>query len=425
MSSTRSEPLALVDCNNFYVACERLFQPRLHGRAVAVLSNNDGCVVARSPELKALGVPMGAPAHQYRALFAREGVVVLSSNYALYGDMSARVMTVLRQRAPAIEVYSIDEAFLDLSGIAEPTAYARELAATLYRWTGIPVSIGLGPSKVLAKVANRIAKHRATPERTWTLLERSAQTAALRELPLTALWGIARRWAARLEAFGIRTALDLREADPAPLRRHFGSVLEKLHHELNGVSCLALDQVPVPRKQIIASRSFGQPLVTLDAILPMVAEHVSRAAVRLRAQGSVAGALGVCLHTNRFAERAQYHARRFLALDPPTADTARLVAAAVALVRDLYRPGYAYAKAGVELIDLRAGERAQQALFGAGDPPRRRRLMTALDTINTRFGRGTLRTAREGYDKPGRMRRERLSPAWTTCWEELPVVRAR
>ncbi len=423
MSSTRSEPIALVDCNNFYVSCERMFQPRLRGRPVAVLSNNDGCVVARSEELKALGVPMGAPAHHHLKLFAREGVVVLSSNYALYGDLSARVMEVLRHHVPAVEVYSIDEAFLALDGLADPPAFARELAGTVYRWTGIPVSIGIGPSKVLAKVANRLAKRQPAPDRVRALPNRAEQTAALRDLPVEELWGIARRWAKQLNERGIHTALDLRGAPPALLRRHFGSVLEKIHHELNGVSCLPLASTTVAKQQIIASRSFGRPLTALDELLPMVAGHISRAARKLRRQASVAGVLGVFIRTNPFADTPQYRNRRFVALNPPTADTGRLIEAAVALTRTLYRPGHAYAKVGVELVELRPAEAVQQSLFEAADSTRHQQLMATLDAVNDRFGAGMLRTAREGYAEPGRMRRERLTPAWTTCWKELPVVR--
>jgi DNA polymerase V len=283
-------PIALVDCNNFYVSCERVFQPELRGRPVVVLSNNDGCVIARSNEAKALGIEMGAPWHLHREKFAAAGVVVRSSNYTLYGDMSSRVMNVLSRFTDDLEIYSIDEAFLGMDGFgARLEAAARALRAAVLRWTGIPVSIGIAPTKTLAKVANRFAKKDLEREGVMLLLDEAAQDGALARMELTDLWGIAGRLAARLSALGIATPLDLKNGDPRLIRERLGVVTMRLALELRGVACLDLEREIPDRKSIMASRSFGQPVTTLAEMREAVAAYTARAAEKLRGQRRLAG----------------------------------------------------------------------------------------------------------------------------------------
>lgn len=421
---------ALVDCNNFYASCERVFQPRLEGRPIVVLSNNDGCVIARSNEAKAMGIPMGAPFFKIERLARRGGVVVFSSNYALYGDMSRRVMQVLGRFAPRQEIYSIDECFLDLAGLPwDLTPYALEMARTVKRWTGIPVSVGIGPTKTLAKLANRIAKKGGSPDGPvldWSRLDDSC--AALARVAVEDVWGIAGRWGQRLRALGIEHALALRDADPKALRREFGVVLERIVWELRGVSCLALETVPPPRQQIMVSRSFGTRIVGKDPLRAAVASFAARAGEKLRAQGLAAGALQVFIHTSPFDERRPYYANAHtLAFVAPTQDTGALLRVASRGLDRIYRPGHEYQKAGVMLLDLAEAGRRQGTLFAAPeavDPERMARLMEALDRINRRHGRGALRYASEAVSDEWRMRQRLKSPGYTSRWGELPVVRA-
>ena len=423
---TAPSVIGLVDANNFYVSCERVFAPRLEGKPVVVLSNNDGCVVARSNEVKALGIAMGTPVHEIRALIRQHRIQVYSSNYSLYGDLSARMMTVLGQFAPRVEIYSIDEAFLDLTGFADPAllAYAQVIVQTVRRWLGLPVSIGIGPTKVLAKVANRIAKKQKIAGGVVALLDSNRQAEALAGLDVADLWGIGPRWAAKLRALGIDTALRLRESDPLHLRALFSVVVERLVYELRGIPCLALEDIAPPKQQIIASRSFGKPVTTLDELQQAVAFHVTRATVKLRRQGSEAQGLQVFISTNPFVpDDPQYHNTGTLELPAPTADTGLLIGQAMRGLATIYREGYRYKKAGIMLWSLSSVDRRQGGLFGAGDGERSQRLMQTLDAVNARMGRGTLRFGTEGFQRSWAMRQERRSPAYTTQWSDVPVVK--
>ena len=421
----RPPVIALVDANDFYVSCERAFAPRLEGQPVVVLSNNDGRVVARSEEVKALGVAMGAPVHQIRELILRHRVRVFSSNYALYGDLSARLMDVLGRFAPRVEVYSIDETFLDLTGFGEAALleYAREIAETVRRWLGLPVSVGIGPTKVLAKVANRIAKKQKVPGGAVALLNAERQTEALARLDVADLWGIGPRWAAKLRALGIDTALQLRESEARLIRAQFGVVVERLVRELRGVSCLALEEVAAAKRQIVASGSFGKPVTALEELKRAVAFHATRAAVRLRRQGSEARGLQVFISTNPFVPGdPQHHGACTVELPAPTADTRALIGQAMRGLSAIYREGHRYKKAGIMLLSLTPADRRQGTLFDPGDGERSRALMAALDRINARMGRGTLRFGTEGFDRPWAMRQAHRSPAYTTRWAEVPRV---
>ncbi|OQX05221.1 MAG: hypothetical protein BWK76_27780 [Desulfobulbaceae bacterium A2] len=420
---------ALVDCNNFYASCERVFAPALRRRPVVVLSNNDGCVIARSAESKALGIPMGAPFHEVRQLAVDYGVEIFSSNYALYGDMSRRVMQTLALHAPRMEIYSIDEAFLDLSGLPDPAGFARQLRATVLRWTGIPVSVGIACSKTLAKVANRMAKKNAAFEGVLFLAAADQVTTALRDLAVEDVWGIGRRWGEKLHGLGLHTALRLREADPEHIRRRFNLVLSRTALELRGVSCLTLDEVESASKSLLVSRSFGSKVTELADLVSAVTLHTSRAAERLRQQGLAASHVTIFLHTNPFDRTVPFHHdSRTQALPRPSQDSGLLLHHALAGLRRLFRPGSRYQKAGIMLLGLTPADRIQPSLLdmnGDRHEARGRELMRALDRINRAMGRDCLRYGAAGFNhQRWQPRAEFRSRAYTTRWQELPLARA-
>ena len=418
---------ALVDCNNFYASCERVFQPRLEGKPIVVLSNNDGCIIARSNEAKTLGIEMGAAYYKVERDLARMGVAVFSSNYALYGDLSRRVMQVLATFAPSLEVYSIDECFLDLTGMnRDLTAYGLEMARTVRRLTGIPVSVGIAPTKTLAKLANRMAKKgksAAGPAMEWSKLE--APREVLAALPVEDVWGISGRWGAKLRALGISTALALATADPGRLRKVFGVVMERTCRELGGVSCLPLELVPPPRQQIMVSRSFGEKLHNRDDLMAAVTAFATRAGEKLRVQRLRARAVSVFIHTSPFDTQGQHYSNSATAgLDRPTRDSGILVSCVVQGLEKIFKEGFSYQRAGVMLLDL-VEEGAEQGLLFAetpGDTERTNRLMDAMDKINRTRGRGTVHYASEGLGEKWHMRQKRKSAASTTEWGALPTV---
>jgi len=420
---------ALVDCNNFYASCERVFRPALEGRPVVVLSNNDGCVISRSNEAKALGIPMAAPWFKIEERLRGCGVAVCSSNYALYGDLSRRVMQVLAGCAPALETYSIDECFLDFTGLpGDLTARGLDIARTVRQWTGIPVSVGIAPTKTLAKLANRLAKKGrspAGPALEWARLPNPQETLA--GIAVEDVWGIAKRWGARLRALGIAQAQALAAADPRLLRREFGVVVERICRELQGVSCLPLELVPPPRKQILVSRSFGERIRSFAELRAAVSVFAARGGRKLRTQRLCAQAISVFLHTSPFDVVGPRYANGAMRpLDPPTRDSGRLIRAAVAGLEGIFRAGLAYQRAGVLLLDLVPADARQGVLFSAvpGDGARADRLMDCLDVLNRVPGRPAVRYAGELLGERWRMRQRRKSPACTTRWSELPVVRA-
>lgn len=415
--------IGLLDCNHFYVSAERVFHPAWAERPMVVLSNNDGCIIARSPEVKALGVPMGAPIHEHRKVLERHGTVILSSNFALYGDLSRRVMDCVAACTPELEVYSIDEAFLSLRGFAEPVEHGRRIIRTVRRWTGIPTCIGIAPTKTLAKLANRIAKQEHIPGGCFALSDPDQRDHWLPRIAVEDVWGIGPRWAAKLNELGIHSAGDLRELDPHRARRWFSVVLARTVLELRGIPCLSLDEVEPPKQQLIASRSFGRPVTTRQALSEALAWHASRAAVKLRRQDSRCGAMQVFIHTNPFRpDNPQYRNAALVRFAPPSADTARLIAGAQRGLGAIFRSGYAYHKCGIMLLDLSTAGQCQGTLFEPSDTPRRRRLMATVDRINRRFGRGTLRFAAEGIEQPWAMRRSCKTPSYTTRWNELVTV---
>jgi len=419
---------ALADCNNFYASCERVFDPSLAGRPIVVLSNNDGCIIARSAEAKALGIGMGLPFFQYEKALLRHGVAVFSSNYALYGDMSARVMSTLGRFTPNLETYSIDEAFLDLSGLpGDLTAYAARIRETVLRWTGIPVSIGLGPTKTLAKLANRLAKDAPGHNGVLDLTGPRDREAFLARVAVGDIWGIGRRHAARLDRYGVRTALQFSRLSRDFVQKHL--TVTGLHTllELQGVPCIDLETAPTPKKSIISSRSFGRPVTTGTDMREAVAWHITRATEKLRRQKSLAGTILVSMQTNRFLTgEPQHEASDSLTLPMPSAYTPELLAAGLSLADRLIRPGYRYKKVGVMLLGLEAEDTVQGSLLAPpeADSSRRRALMDGIDRINAKWGRETVRPAATGLARPWGMRQARRSPRYTTCWAELPLVRA-
>jgi len=415
---------ALVDCNNFYASCERVFNPRLIGRPVAILSNNDGCVIARSEEVKQLGIPMGAPAHQYKATFAKNGVVVMSSNYSLYGDMSARVMETLRPNVPAMEVYSIDEAFLVLEDW-QGVDFARELRARVRQWTGIPVSIGIGPTKTLAKLANRLAKK--TPELAGVLdieLVKDIDE-MLAKVPCGDIWGIGKRLALRLAAGGIHTACDLKYGDSSWVRKTLGVVGERIMRELQGVSCLALEEIPAPKKGIASAKSFGHPVESLEELEEALSTYTARAAEKLRAGRLLATNLHVFVTTNPFAsQQPQYSAGAQSALAPSN-HTPDLITAALRLLKEIYRPNYHYKKTGIFVTGLIAESDIQPDLFNAPSESSQRinELDRIVDGLNRKLGRNAIRYGSMGVKQEWVMRQENRSRKFTTRWDELPVAK--
>ncbi|MEY2631604.1 MAG: repair protein, partial [Pseudomonadota bacterium] len=349
---------ALVDANNFYASCEQLFDPRLRQRPVVVLSNNDGCVVSRSAEARALGTPMGIAWHQYADQARRLGIVALSSNYPLYADLSNRVVALLGALAPEMEVYSIDESFLDLTTLpVDRENHGQLIRQRIASGLGLAVCVGIGPSKTLAKLANHCAKKQLAGHDgvcDYTALSPAAQRQLLQRIPVAEVWGIGRRLSGQLARLGITTAGQLRDADPESLRQRFSVVMERTIRELRGVSCLELEDVAPPRQQILSSRSFGRPVFELEDLEQAVVSYISLAAEKLRAQGSLAGALGVSLRTSPFLEaERRYQASCTLPLPEASSDSRNLAEWGRRILRRLYRNGYAYQKAGVLLCDLR------------------------------------------------------------------------
>lgn len=419
---------ALIDGNNFYVSCERVFNPKLEDRPVVVLSNNDGCVVARSAEVKALGVKMGVPWFQLRDLAGRHGIIALSSNYTLYANMSDRMMSVLADFSPRQEVYSIDECFLGLDGFQASTLpdVGARMRQRVRQWVGIPVCVGFGPTKTLAKLANHCAKKSLAGEDgvcDLGAMPTEVLTDLLSRIEVGEVWGVGRRLSERLAGMGIESVQALRDADTGLIRREFSVVLERTVRELRGVSCLALEDIAPPKKQIMSSRSFGEYVYALVELEEAVSSYTARAAEKLRRQRSIAGAIQVYVRTNPFSEKQpQYQRGITVPLTQATSDTMRLTRAALWGLKHLYRPGFAYQKAGIMLTDLRPENLAQGVLFNSATPGRPA-LMDVVDRANARWGRGTLRVASEGMRKAWQMKRERVSPAYTTRWDELPRVR--
>ena len=418
---------ALVDANNFYVSCERVFNPRLEGVPVGVLSNNDGCFVARSNELKALGVKMGEPLFKVRDLIRRHNVRVLSSNYALYGDMSARIVDCLSCFTPDIEIYSIDESFLDLTGMEhrDLIEYGQGIRATVKRWTGIPTCVGIGPTKTLAKLANFAAK-KALIDGTSVcdLRDQEVRDKLMTRTPVDEVWGIGRRSAAKLTALGVHSVADLRDMDTKRARSLLTVTGERIIHELRGMACMSLDLLEEPQKGLAVTRSFGQPVIGKDELLSALVTYVTRAGEKLRRGGLVAGHMQVFARTSPFRGDPPYSGSGQASVSPATDDTFELIGHATRILDRIWKRGFRYARAGVILTDLAPRGQAQPSLLDRRDTDRSKRLMAAMDAVNSGMGRGTIRPGMASATKGWGMRQESRTPAYTTQFADVPVVRA-
>ena len=429
---------ALVDGNNFYVSCERIFRPSLNGCPVVVLSNNDGCAIARSNEAKALGIKMGAPWFKIRHLQDAEGLVALSANFTLYGDISSRMMGIAAPLGAEQEVYSIDESFISLAGVrGNLVRRAHTIRSRVLQWIGVPTCIGIGATKTLAKLANHVAK---TAERkpgvypdalaqvcNLSALAPDALDAVLAATEVGEVWGVGPRIAAGLKDGGVHTVLDLTRLDPATVRSRWSVVLERTVRELQGTPCMALDDQPAPKREIACTRSFGQPVTELQILIEAVSEFASRAAEKLRRQRSLACQVLVFARTSPFRAGPKFARSVVVPLRRPSADTPSLVGAAVAGVRSIYQPGYQFAKAGVMLLELQPESICQGELNLDDDTDDKASLMTAMDDLNNRYGKGTVLVASAGLAGDRRewaMKQERRTPRYTTDWRDLPVARA-
>ena len=418
---------ALVDCNNFFVSCERAFQPELEGRPVVVLSNNDGCVVARSNESKAMGIKMGTPFFKVKYLVDQGKLVVRSSNYTLYGDLSARVMSLLSEVAPKLEVYSIDEAFMNMDGVRDEDlpGICRDLIRRIRRWTGIPVSIGIASTKTLSKVANHFAKKYKGYRGVCVIDTDEKMRKALSLTPIDDVWGVGWRGAPKLEAAGIKTALDFVQRPVSWVRDRMGVIGVRTWSELQGIRMVEEEKIE-KRKSICTSRSFANNISDLDELVLRVSDFAGKCAEKLRKEGTAAGTVGIFLYTNRFREDLdQYYPTATVNLDVPANSASEIIRAALKALRYVYKPGYEYKKAGVVVTDIVDSDSIQQVLFGFDGQARERndKISEVMDKVNT-SGENLLRlgTQRSGHYADG-IRREFRSGLYTTSWNELIEVR--
>ena len=420
--------IALIDVNNFYVSCERAFNPKLKDKPVVVLSNNDGCAVARSNEVKALGVGMGAPWFKFKDLAKQHGIVAYSSNYALYVDMSNRVMSILRHYSPDQEVYSIDESFLDLTSFQsrDLISYAHEMRQRILQWTHLPVCVGIGSTKTLAKLANHCAKKRPHMNGVCNLnaLPVNEVNHMFAEIEVGEVWGIGRQLAPKLKALGIQTVFDLKQANPERLRQQFSVVMEKTIRELNGTVCIEMEEVSPPKKQIVSSRSFGHPVRDYNSLAESITLYISRAAEKLRKQHSYTSSVYVYIRTSPFKENEPFYSNGLtIAIPTPTDNTMQLVNVALWGLKQIYKPHYNYAKAGVMLRELVPVQGVQTDLFSQVQvSPKSTKLMQTMDGINKKMGKESIKLASEGFTRPWKMKQENKSPCYTTKWEELVNV---
>lgn len=425
----QSTMYALVDCNNFFVSCERVFNPKLKDRPVVVLSNNDGCVVSRSNEAKKLGIPMGEPFFKLRDLVRDHGLIALSSNFALYGDLSARVMSIITHFFPDVAIYSIDEAFIDLTtlqGNYDIVQYCINLGQKIEQYTGIPVSIGIAKTKTLAKVANHVAKRRDTSPRVFYLDSAKKTAETLAKFDISDIWGIGRQLKKKLNAMGVYTAAELLQLSDLVINTNFNVVMRRTILELRGICCIELRSGETNKQQIMVSRSFGQRVTELAYLQEALATYASMACEKLRAQGSIAGGIYVFLHTGLHGvPESVYKNSLYLKLPQRSADTRQIIHCAKLGLQQLFRPNFRYQKVGIILCDLSSAEDMQIDLFGHTNLEQSEELMNLIDSINQRFGRATVQFAAAGLEKPWKVQSARRTDGFTASWQELPIVRLR
>lgn len=412
-----------MDCNNFYASCERVFNPALNGKPIVVLSNNDGCVIARSNEAKALGIKMGVPAYQIKDLVNSHGVAVFSSNYTLYGDMSGRVMSILAGLAPELEVYSIDEAFINFDGIQDVQSLGTKIVNKVTCGTGIPVSLGIAPTKTLAKVANKFAKKYPAYNRLCIIDTEEKRIKALQLTDINDVWGIGRRQASKLENQGVKTAYDFTQLSGTWVRKYMTVVGERTWKELRGLSCIDMESAPSAKKQICTSRSFGKMVEDIETMSEAIATHASTCAKKLRKQKSYAASLMVFIHTNNFREDLpQYWKNTVITLPVPTNDTLEIVHYALEGLRNIFMQGYQYKKAGVIITEIVTS--AQMGLFDTVDRDKRERLMRAIDKVNGEH-RQLIKLAVQGTGREWKLKQEQLSQRYTTDMNEILTINCK
>lgn len=416
----------LIDCNNFYASCERVFQPSLNGKAIVVLSNNDGCVIARSAEAKMLGIPMGEPAYKLKELIESNQVAVFSSNYVLYGDMSHRVMTTIAAFVPEMEVYSIDEAFLSLNGFENINLndLGGKLVRTVIRNTGIPVSLGIAPTKTLAKVANKFAKKYKNYKGVCVIDNDEKREKALKLTNIGDVWGIGRQYTKKLEYYSVNTAWDFTQRSKAWVRQQMGVIGERTWLELRGISCIETES-PKSKKSICTSRSFGEKLTTIEPISEAVANFAAGCAEKLRVQKSTAAMINVFIHTNPFAtNQPQYYNQITIKLPVSSNDTTELIDYAIRGLKAIFKEGYKYKKAGVIVSEVTPERPLQADMFDIRNRTKYKKAMLAMDSLNATYGRQKVKIAAQGFDRKWKLKNEKLSPCYTTSLKDILVVKA-
>ena len=419
-----SKVFALVDCNNFYASCERIFAPALEGKPVIVLSNNDGCIIARSEEAKLLGIKMGEPVFKIPEIIEKNNVHVFSTNYALYGDISQRVMNALAGLVQDMEIYSIDEAFLDLTGIPqnELIDFGRKIKETIEQWTGIPVSIGIAPTKTLAKIANHIAKTEVGKQGVLFLNGDQKSDQYLRKVSVREIWGVGEKYAQFFQKSKIFTAYELKQADENRIKEHLGVMGQRLVLELRGIVCYSLESNPDTKKEICTSRSFGQPITAYEELEQATMNYVSKVAQKLRKQRSLAKSILIFIMTNKFADGPQYVNYKIIQLPVPTNQTAELIHYAVIALKKLYKKGFAYKKSGIIVSDVVPAKETQTNLWDKVNREKNKQLLEVIDNINSKAGIEQVKFAIQGTEKNWHMRQHHLSPHYTTKWSDILIV---
>lgn len=418
--------IALVDCNNFYASCERLFQPRLQNRPIVVLSNNDGCVIARSDEAKELGIEMGTPSFLIEAVLQQHNVSVFSSNYTLYGDLSDRVMTTLSQFADQLEVYSIDEAFLNLSSFRHHnlTGYAQTIRNTVMQHTGIPVSIGIAPSKTLAKMANRLVKKRNKHLGVYCIDTTEKIQFTLQNTLVKDIWGIGSQYTKVLNGHGFITALDLSRAPEPWIRKNLSVAGQRMYNELKGISCIDFDDMPPKKKMVCVARGFGKVLSNKNEVMEALANYTAMVAAKLRSEQLATNTIQIFVQTNAHrTNEPQYFRSLTLRLPVATNSTNELLTHARRGFETIYRPGYNYSKTGCTAMELIPAADVQTNVFDTENRARNSQLMQVLDRVNRSFGKNTVRFALQGFSTRWKLRQLKLSPCYTTRIEEVLTVK--
>ena len=420
-----NQSIALVDCNSFYASCERIFNPKLLGKPIVVLSNNDGCIITRSSEAKSLGIKMGEPYFKAKKIIEKNNVEVFSSNYSLYGDISQRVMEILLGFSPDVEIYSIDEAFLNFKGFRndELLKYCKHIKKIIQQWVGIPVSIGVGSTKTLSKIANHLAKKNHDYGGVCILKEKIMIDEALKKTKISDVWGIGKSLTRFLINNSIHNAKQFVSLERAWVRKNMGVLGEKTQLELQGISCLSLELISSSKKSCCVSRSFGQPIEKIEEIKESIANYGSRVAEKIREEGLIAHCMSVFVLTNYFNKREKQYSNSIkLHLDYPTNNSLLIVKKAIEGIEHIYKKGYRYKKAGIILYELHDS----LSIRGLFDYDRKKSdsLMKTLDAINYRYGSSTLKIAAEGVNKRWKMQRKKVSPCYTTRFNEIMIVRS-